>query len=248
MQSYTQPAPTTTEEHPEEASAPVPVQVLRRRTQQHNYSSLSEGDQETVGASSNVTNALRRTHDLIASELSRSEFAHQTLTESSAALKQLSDSYGSLDTMLIKSRDLLGTLLKSQKSDTWYLQTAMYMLMVTFGWLVFRRLLYGPIWWLVLFPLRVIFGVGWKATSVVIKATPGNFPSKPNAPAEQQIEVEGLPDEDLPTVKIVEDDSKPPISEIIDDAVRKAAEETPEIMKDTPVDEHVVDKHVVDEL
>jgi protein transport protein SEC20 len=119
-------------------------------------SSLSEQDQQTVGASSDVTDALRRTHELIAVELAKSEFAHQTLTESTAALAQLNESYGSLDNLLEKSRDLLGTLVKSQKSDTWYLQTAMYMLLVTGAWLIYRRILYYPVWWLVFLPVRLL--------------------------------------------------------------------------------------------
>ncbi|UNI14846.1 Protein transport protein sec20 [Purpureocillium takamizusanense] len=174
---------------------------------QHLKSSLSEQDQQTVGASSNVTDALRRTHDLIAAELARSEFAHQTLEESSAALRQLGESYASLEGMLARSRDLLGALLRSQKSDTWYLQTSMYMLLATGTWLVFRRLLYGPMWWLVWLPLRVLFGVGSRAGSAVLQGKGGAGESG----RAQQVgpdgreglpPVEGLPDEDLPTAGV----------------------------------------------
>ena len=96
----------------------------------------------------------------MASELSRSQFAHDTLKESTAALAQLSETYSTLDTMLARSRNLLGTLLTSQKSDTWYLETAFYVLLTTIAWLVWRRLLYGPTWWLVWFPLKM-FIKGW---------------------------------------------------------------------------------------
>lgn len=119
-------------------------------------SEMSKDDQ-TVASSSDVTAALRRTHDMMASELSRSDFARRTLQESTQALAQLGESYSSLDAMLASSRDLLGTLLTSQKSDTWYLQTSFYMLAATNCWLVFRRLLYGPLWWLVWLPLRLLF-------------------------------------------------------------------------------------------
>lgn len=168
-------------------------------------SSLSEEDRQTVGASSNVTNALRRTHALIASELTKSEFARQTLTESSAALKKLDESYTSLDGMLASSRDLLGTLLRSQKSDTWYLQTALYMLMVTGAWLVFRRILYGPLWWLVWLPLRIVFGVGSKAGSAVISGSSSREPAqsgKAGVVIDGEIKVDGFPDESLPTAKV----------------------------------------------
>ncbi|KAM0478623.1 hypothetical protein ACHAPX_005213 [Trichoderma viride] len=167
-------------------------------------SSLSEEDRQTVGASSNVTNALRRTHALIASELTKSEFARQTLTESSAALKKLDESYTSLDGMLASSRDLLGTLLKSQKSDTWYLQTALYMLMVTGAWLVFRRILYGPLWWLVWLPLRIVFGVGSTAGRAVMQSggREAGQSGKAGVVIDGEIQVDGIPDESLPTAKV----------------------------------------------
>ncbi|TQV97160.1 Sec20 domain-containing protein [Cordyceps javanica] len=201
-------------------------------------SGLSEEDQRTVGASSNVTASLRRAHDLIASELGRSEYAHQTLTESSAALRQLDDSYGSLDSMLGKSRELLGTLLRSQKSDTWYLQTAFYMLAVTAAWLVFRRLLYGPLWWLVLLPLRILFGAGSAATRAVLPAGGKSVPAAaPQAgqggvgdvATDQAPAVQGIPDGSLPTVKVGEQDGRTAsdgeITEAVEEAVQQAVEE-----------------------
>jgi len=94
---------------------------------------------------------------MMAAELSRSQFAHDTLKESTAALAQLGETYSTLDTMLSSSKNLLGTLLRSQKSDTWYLETAFYVLSATIAWLVFRRFLYGPLWWFVWFPVRIFF-------------------------------------------------------------------------------------------
>lgn len=166
LQSYSQPvseatSPTTgppaDEAVPESAAQkpPPPSRQYQIQRQQQQQSSLSEDDQQQVGASSNVTLALRRTHELIAAELAKSDFAHQTLTESTAALAQLDESYGSLDSMLASSRDLLGTLLRSQKSDTWYLQTALYMLMATGAWLLYRRIFYHLVWLAVLLPLRM---------------------------------------------------------------------------------------------
>lgn len=103
--------------------------------------------------------------------------------------------------MLANSRDLLGTLLRSQKSDTWYLQTAMYMLMVTGAWLLFRRILYGPMWWLVWLPLRIVFGIGTKAGSAVMRAGAGESGKVGGVGGDGKVEVEGLP-RDLPTVKV----------------------------------------------
>ncbi|KAI1276685.1 Sec20-domain-containing protein [Xylaria sp. FL0933] len=126
----------------------------RRRRQKTSEMSKEE---QMISASHDVTQSMRRTHDLMSAELVKSDFAHNTLKESTEALAQLSENYSSLDTMLTSSRALLGTLLKSQKTDTWYLQSAFYLLVVTIGWLIFRRLLWGPTWWLVWLPLKLIF-------------------------------------------------------------------------------------------
>ncbi|KAL2184161.1 hypothetical protein L209DRAFT_781778 [Thermothelomyces heterothallicus CBS 203.75] len=80
---------------------------------------------------------------------------------STAALAELQRSYEGLDGLLARSRDLLGALVSSQKSDSWYLRAALRLLLATLAWLLFRRFLYGPLWWLVWLPLRT----GWRVTS-----------------------------------------------------------------------------------
>lgn len=119
-------------------------------------------DEVLVNASSDVTSSLRRTHDLLSTELSRASFAQETIDESRLALEKLGEDYSGLDTILSNSRNLLGTLLRSQKSDTWYLETAFYILLTTICWLVFRRILYGPFIKLPLFLWNVFaFLVNW---------------------------------------------------------------------------------------
>ncbi|KKA26408.1 hypothetical protein TD95_001380, partial [Thielaviopsis punctulata] len=197
ISAYTDPAPNApaTVPHPADRNA---SSLLQRHT------ALSEEDQQTVGASTDVTLALRRTHDLIAAELARSEYAHQTLVESSQALAQLNESYGSLEGMLASSRDLLGTLVRSQKSDTWYLQTSLYMLLGTLAWLVFRRFLYGPVWWLVWLPLRLIFGTGWMVGKAVVPVGRGKVKTGEVPEGQVKVQVEGMPSEDLPTLSVVQ--------------------------------------------
>lgn len=114
-------------------------------------------DELTLNASSDVTAALRRTHALLQSNIEQSQFAQQTLNESTEALASLSESYAGLDSLLKSSSGLIKQLIRSNKSDTWYLTTAFYILVMTIGWLVFRRLLYGPLWWLVWQPLRLLW-------------------------------------------------------------------------------------------
>ncbi|KAH7634225.1 Sec20-domain-containing protein [Sordaria sp. MPI-SDFR-AT-0083] len=137
-----------------------------RRRKNHQTTAAPSHDSEVVSASSTVTDALRRTHALIASEVAKSAFASQTLAESTAALKELQRSYEGIDSLLTRSRDLVSTLLQSQKSDTWYLRTSLYMLLCTLGWLVFRRWLYGPLWWVLWLPLKMVWKGGRAAYSV----------------------------------------------------------------------------------
>lgn len=114
-------------------------------------------DELTLNASSDVTAALRRTHALLQGNIEQSQFAQQTLNESTEALASLGESYAGLDSLLKSSSGLVKQLIRSNKSDTWYLTTAFYILVVTIAWLVFRRLLYGPLWWLVWQPLRLVW-------------------------------------------------------------------------------------------
>ncbi|KAF1975867.1 Sec20-domain-containing protein [Bimuria novae-zelandiae CBS 107.79] len=131
----------------------TPSSTHRRRGQGLNESEI------VTQASSDVTAALRRTHQLMQSELSRSRFAQETLEQSTAALADLGEKYSDLNSLLANSRTLVTTLLKSQKSDTWYLETTFYILITTVIWLVFRRWLYGPISWFIILPLKILFRI-----------------------------------------------------------------------------------------
>ena len=119
-----------------------------------------------VSASSDLTVSLRRAHQAVTDELSRSIAVHEALQESTLKMKTLGSNYSRMDDMLRSSRDLVGVLLKSTKSDTWYLQTTFYMLLATLSWLVFRRFMYGPLWWLVWLPVRLAFRTGSTAVSL----------------------------------------------------------------------------------
>ncbi|KAL2154778.1 hypothetical protein VTH82DRAFT_3454 [Thermothelomyces myriococcoides] len=170
--SQLQPGPTTSAPQSppqpplsfEEARNQLLTPRNRRRQQQQQKSRSTGGDggaDAAVAASDDITQALRRTHALIAGELAKSAFAARTLAESTAALAELQRSYEGLDGLLARSRDLVGALVSAHKSDTWYLQAALRILLATLAWLLFRRLLYGPLWWLLWLPLRT----GWRVTS-----------------------------------------------------------------------------------
>ncbi|KAF2831291.1 Sec20 domain-containing protein [Ophiobolus disseminans] len=138
-----------------QSGSSTPTSTYRQRKQAQG---LSEGE-VVAQASSDVTSALRRTHQLMQGELSRSRFAQETLEQSTAALSELGEKYSDLTTLLSNSRNLVSTLLKSTKSDTWYLETTFYILITTVVWLVFRRWLYGPITWFFIWPLKLVFRI-----------------------------------------------------------------------------------------
>lgn len=119
-----------------------------------------------MAASSDLTVSLRRAHQAVTDELSRSIAVHEALHESTLKMKALGSNYSRMDDMLRSSRDLVGVLLNSTKTDTWYLQTTFYMLLATLSWLVFRRFMYGPLWWLVWLPVRLAFRTGSAAVGL----------------------------------------------------------------------------------
>lgn len=86
-------------------------------------------------------------------------------------LATLSESYSNLDTLLSSSRSLVSSLIYSQKSDTWYLESAFYILAVTIGWLVFRRLIYGPGWWLLYLPTKWL----WRLSLFLVQILVGTL-------------------------------------------------------------------------
>ena len=88
-------------------------------------------------------------------------------------LNTLSESYSNLDSLLSSSRSLVSTLIHSQKSDTWYLESAFFVLCFSIAWLVFRRLLYGPGWWLLYLPLNLF----WRSSIAAFKLALGFLPS-----------------------------------------------------------------------
>ena len=148
----------------------------------------SDPDAILADTSSDVVAALRRTHALLSTELTRSRFAQETLEQSSAALADLSENYSSVNDLLGASKALVGELLRSQKSDSWYLQTALYLLVGTLGWLIFRRFLWGPIWLLFWLPLRTVYAVlGWTLGLVGLGFEVGGSGSGSGAAAESSV-------------------------------------------------------------
>ena len=173
-----------------------------------------------ASAAAELTAALRQTHARIVGEVARSDFAAQTLEESSRALAELGDRYsssstgtGDINSGLRAARSMVRGLLVAQKSDTWYLQMSLYILASTVAWLFFRRLLYGPLWLFVWWPVRSAFGtamwVGKTGASVGagIGGSGSSMVSVPAAEISFSSSVAGIASSVVPTTSIVQADS-----------------------------------------
>lgn len=114
-------------------------------------------DEIALRSADDVTQALRRIHNQLEGELAQSQFAQQTLNESQDALAGLSESYSGTTDLLKSSRGLVSQLVRTSKSDSWYLLSAWWILMVTIAWLFFRRILYGPSLVLIYYPIRLLW-------------------------------------------------------------------------------------------
>ncbi|KAG0639210.1 hypothetical protein HOY80DRAFT_886599 [Tuber brumale] len=125
---------------------------------------LSQNDL-LLHASTDVTTALRRTHTLLQSELSRSQFAAETLNTSTAALQDLTHRYSAFDDVISSSRALISDLVRKNKSDRWYYKKAIQILLGLLIWLIVRRLLWGPIYLV----LGVPFKITWWGLSLVAR-------------------------------------------------------------------------------
>ncbi|KAK5467714.1 Protein transport protein sec20 [Exophiala xenobiotica] len=95
-------------------------------------------DELALRSAEDVTMALRRVHGQMEAEVSRGQFAQQTLDESQEALNSLNESYAGTTDLLKASRGFLSQLVRST-------------------WLIFRRLLYGPLILFVWWPLRAMW-------------------------------------------------------------------------------------------
>jgi protein transport protein SEC20 len=221
LQAYDEPPEQEEEASKDHTSAPTnpdaprPSNDSNTRPRHYNQqdSLLTKEDRKNVSVSQSMTQRLREMHALMASELTKSEFARETLEESTQMLQSLGESYDSLEGVLTASANLVGTLMRSQKSDTWYLKTSFYIAAGTLAWLVFRRWLYGPLWWLVWLPLRIAFGVSIGAGRAIVSTSSGHESAagaagaaadaaKSAAAAEHAASVVGLPDDSLPTLDV----------------------------------------------
>ncbi|KAH0607024.1 uncharacterized protein H6S33_003012 [Morchella sextelata] len=191
--------------------------------------SLTQADL-LIGASTDVTTALRRTHTLLQSELSRSAFATETLHASTAALTDLSSRYSAFDDIVASSRVLISDLIKKNKSDRWYFEHAIYILVSILVWILIRRLLWGPIYLFFGMPLRLawwglscvawVIGSGGDGGVAEIRRGAG-LDESGFVGATPTVEVKGIPESLLVRVPSSTASSMPEASEAMQGSTRE---------------------------
>ncbi|KAI5858365.1 hypothetical protein BZA05DRAFT_432310 [Tricharina praecox] len=144
----------------------------RRRRDEKGNEDVSQKEL-LVTAGEDVTAALRRTQALLAGELQKSRFASETLAQSTEALRELGERYSAFDDVLGKSRELIRDLVKKNKSDRWYYEMAIKMLIGMLVWIVVRRLFWGPIWLLVVWPMKTTWWFVAGSVGLAVKAGKG---------------------------------------------------------------------------
>lgn len=184
-------------------------------------------------ASSDVTSALRRTQNLMADELSRSRFASETLALSTEALKDLSHRYSVFDDVLGRSKELIRDLVKKNKSDRWYYEKAIQILIGCLTWIMLRRLVWGPIYLMLFMPVKSVLWVGGtifgvtkhlgtdgKTDSQVQKVAEAvyssittteiapNYPETTITTAREEMQTEEVPWEEIKTDNVLRDESQ----------------------------------------
>lgn len=161
--------------------------------------------------------ALRRTHGLLQSELSRSRFATETLNASTAALHDLSTRYTAFDDIVSSSRELIIDLIRKNKSDRWYYEKAVQLLIGILVWILVRRLLWGPVWLFVGLPFKFIWWtLSLVASTIGVGGDGGILEIREGSEGIERVvgtatvEVKGIPDrmmERMPTQSVAVEES-----------------------------------------
>ncbi|KAK9451461.1 Sec20-domain-containing protein [Limtongia smithiae] len=99
----------------------------------------------TLHAAEDATASLRRTHQLLEAEIARSAISLDVLEESNTSLRKLTTQYTAFDAVLGTSRRVIAVLEQADKWDRIYMLAAIGLLLLVLAWIVWRRILKGPV-------------------------------------------------------------------------------------------------------
>ncbi|KAK7203175.1 Sec20-domain-containing protein [Myxozyma melibiosi] len=99
----------------------------------------------SLRAAEDATQSLRRTHTLLEAEIARSSLSLDVLDSSNATLRKLERQYSAFDVVLGASRKVIAVLEQADKWDRIYMLASLAFLLVVVTWVLWRRVLKGPV-------------------------------------------------------------------------------------------------------
>lgn len=132
---------------------------------------LSSEDQ-MVNKSEDITNTLRRVHQMAQTEVIKSSINMEELEYSTKSLRELQGKYNAFDVMLNGSHRLIRHLEEADKWDRFYMIASLSFLAAVLFWIIWRRILKAPtmllLWTLTKgFNLAAYIGGGMKSNEVL---------------------------------------------------------------------------------
>jgi protein transport protein SEC20 len=92
-------------------------------------------------ASSDVTSELRRAHEMMSNELSKSALSQELLEQSSKTLGSLHEEYTAFQAILVGSKRLLKELENADKADRIWIWASLSFFLTVVAWILYRRIL-----------------------------------------------------------------------------------------------------------
>lgn len=115
-------------------------------------------EERAVGKSEDITQTLRRVHQMATTEVAKSHLNIEELEYSTKQLNELDERYTAVSVLLAGSSKLVRHLEQADKKDRQYMIMALSFLALTFCWVVWRRVLKGPVM-LILWSLAKVLGL-----------------------------------------------------------------------------------------
>ncbi|ODQ66323.1 Sec20-domain-containing protein [Nadsonia fulvescens var. elongata DSM 6958] len=141
------------------------------RTSQDNKSSSpyhgSNKEELILNKSKDITTVLKRMHQLAEIESLKSELTISEIKEQSQSLHNLDVKYSSFDVILKSSNYLVKQIEQADKQDKYYIYASLSFLALTVCWVIWRRVLKGPVYLLLWTFFKLLNLATWFAKPLI---------------------------------------------------------------------------------
>lgn len=205
-----------------------------------------EASEKTVlNKSRDITQSLKRVHQLASQNVLRGEMHLESLDQSSRDMQMLQQKYTTFDVLLAGSKKLVRHLEQADKQDRILMMASMGFLALVVAWILYRRVLKLPLM-IISWPLLKLFGIVRGSGPKIPKPSSGN-------PVEALVEtlvdtlvdsvVEATPSVSLETLaETLETALSSTVAAEIDLDIPVVSEPLDDTLPDSGVPEHLVDE------